>query len=114
MRPERYEIYLARIQLRHSEDLRPWVVIGNCLPDPQNPGKMLLTVAPISSQIDLMVEFQDFPIEAGHPDFPATGLRRSSYVIGNLPARVSVDRLERRLGELRGELRREFERFCGD
>jgi hypothetical protein len=54
-----------------------------------------------------------FLIDSRSPDFPTTGLRRSSYVIGD-PVRVRVERLRRRIGELTGEMLAEFREWSGD
>ena len=105
-------MYLARIPFRQSVDVRPWVVIGDPVPDPSSPERVLVTLAPVSSQCDLQ-PLEHFPIDASSPDFGATGLRRSSYVVP-YPVRVSAERLERKIGELTGAMLAEFRDWCGD
>lgn len=112
MLPRRYELYVARIRFRRSVDVRPWVVIDDPVPDPKRAGSLLVTLAPVSSQLDLKTP-EDFAIDPSSPDFPATGLRRPSYVVA-YPARVSVETLERKIGELRGNLLAEFRGWSGD
>jgi hypothetical protein len=114
MRPRPYEIFLAKVRLRRSEDLRPWVVVQDPVPDPDDPTKLLVTLAPVSSRLDLADSSRDFFVPSDDPDFGPTGLRRSSYVIGNLPVRVSVERLERKVGELRGDLLHRFQDWCDE
>jgi hypothetical protein len=112
MPPRRYELYVARIRFRRSEDLRPWVVIDDPVQDPRERGALLVTLAPVSSQLDMLLP-NHFLMDASAPDFPTTGLRRSSYVVGD-PIRVRVERLERRIGELTGTMLALFREWSGD
>ena len=106
---DRYDIYLGTIQYRNCRDTRPLVLLGRPVVDPAQPESSTVTVVPVSSQLDLYDPRTDFLIAATHQDFPATGLRRDSYVIGaNSPVRVSPPMLHRKLGALTGALRKEF------
>ncbi len=111
MRPNPFEIWLARLPLGHSTDTRPWVVVLPPQNDPEHPGKFSVTLAPVSSALDLVGD-DDFPITPEDPEFLHTGLRKESFVIGDRAVRVRGDRLLRKLGELRGELGERFERWA--
>ena len=48
------------------------------------------------------------------PDFPATGLRKTSYAVADQIRRVPVARLGKRLGSLKGALADAFEKWISD
>ncbi len=97
-----YEIILSKTRFRNSDYPRPWLVVSPALPDPQDPSKQVVLAVSISTKFDLFDERAHFEIEATDPDFKGTGLDARSYVVGDLPAWISTDSLERKLGELRG------------
>jgi hypothetical protein len=50
-------------------------------------------------------------IEANHPDFPATGLAKSCYVLGDYLGTVERRQLLKRRGKLQGDLAKAFEEW---
>jgi len=106
MTVRRYELY-ASISFRECLDPRWWVVLDGPRPDPSDPRETIAVVAPVSSAMDLLNRDEDFLLESSEPDFQATGLARTSYVIADWPIWVKVGLLTRRKGELpRGILSR--------
>ncbi|MCI0650975.1 MAG: hypothetical protein L0Z55_03745 [Planctomycetes bacterium] len=104
MGPRLFEIHLCTVPLRGNIDRRPWLVVA------AGPSKTDRFISiPISSQLDLYDEVAHFLLEQSDPDFPATGLVRTSYVIANNPVAIHANRFVRRLGHLGGELRERFE-----
>lgn len=98
---QRHDIYLIRWRLRESFDFRPCVV----LQEPNDDNTAIILV----SSSDLNREGYDFKIDREHPNFPATGLRSTSYVVGDQIYGVPTERLSTFLGRLEGELAREFD-----
>lgn len=89
------DIYLVRAKYRHCEDIRPCLILEIC-----NIGKVRLAL--ISSAFDLYKDRRDFLIEASHPDFAATGLRKTSYIarIKDTFLATSPENLGKPLGQL--------------
>ena len=102
--PAALDIWLvARHGVGKSEDARPLVVLS--LLSSGN-----LEVAPISSASDLRgASWQHFAIDASHPDFAATGLPKSSYVLGDSLGTVRRSQLIKRMGRLQGQLAKAFQ-----
>ena len=113
MPPRKYELYLARIPVGESDYARPWLVVSDPSPHPSRPDKVVVTAVPLSSALDLFRERTDFLIRETDGGFGSTGLKRDSYVIGDLPAFVDVTLLRRRLGELSGEILEDFKSWGG-
>lgn len=101
MRP--FEIYFAQVPWKGCLDERPWLIVEVL------PGGAL-GAFPISSQ-----SYGDscFPLDATHPDFPATGLARSCFVHDGSIIELRPEWLRRRKGELTGALLAEFRRYSG-
>ena len=97
----RLDIVAAKLQLGPSLDRRPWLVLTAGAQD-----RCLLL--PISSALELFDPTQHFRLDPQHPDFPATGLRKASYIIGSRPVDSSTTTLEKRLGCLQGDLAAKF------
>ncbi|MCZ7644190.1 MAG: hypothetical protein M5U26_02735 [Planctomycetota bacterium] len=74
-------------------------------------GRFLLL--PVSAAMDLYDSLQHFKLDPNHPDFPATGLKKVSYIIGNRPIEVSLAALETQIGCLQGNLALEFQDWFG-
>jgi len=104
--PALYELWLAQVKLRKSEDLRPIVIV-------QIESTQLQVMA-VSSQMDMFREGVDFKIDVQDPCFKATGLRKTSYVIAGIKPEIAHECLKRRLGKLEGSLRTDFERWAND
>ena len=104
MTPQRLEVWLARLDIGDSHDLRPCIVLGEV------PNGLLLVIA-LSANLDLYREGVDFWIEARHPNFHSTGLRRTSYVIRLGLARVEASELLKCWGRLEGEVASAFEKW---
>jgi mRNA-degrading endonuclease toxin of MazEF toxin-antitoxin module len=103
--PKRYDIYLIRWQLRKSNDFRPCIVLD--LGDGRVDCVMLI------SSSDLYRSNYDFLIRSDHPDFGATGLKKTSFAIGDQIHEIPASLLTVRLGHLEGELCRAFEKWLG-
>jgi len=97
--PQPLEVVAAT--LRHSQDRRPWLAI-----DQVTAGRWRLL--PISAALDLFDPELHFRLDPGHPDFPATGLKKASFIIANLPVDALEAGIERRIGLLQGQLASEF------
>lgn len=100
-----FDIHLVRLRVGESNDLRPCVILSE-------PDQSFARMMPISSS-DLFNPSRDFRIHQTHPDFPKTGLKKTSFVIGDRIREVSLVIIEKRLGSLEGALRREFEEWLG-
>ena len=70
-----FEIYLAQYPWRGCNDSRPWLLI-----QPSANGGF--ACFGISGQD---YEYDAFPLEMTDPEFPATGLRKTSYIHDNGP-----------------------------
>ena len=98
-----YEIVEARIALGPAGYPRPVVVLYIQVDAHR--------VLPISSKLDLYRADQHFLIRDDHPDFPATGLRVTSYIVGSTVIDVPSSDVIRKLGALTGGLADEFARW---
>jgi len=92
--------------LRDCNDERPCIVL-------EEPLASLVTIAPISAAAQLYNPLLHFQIPANHPDFPTTGLRRTSYVLGEDIRDVQASKLQERVGQLNGDLRTKFVQWIG-
>ena len=100
------DIYLVKLRYRSSEDPRPCVIL-----DP--PDSEHVTVALISSAMDLYRRGMHFLIEEDRSEFPLTGLKKTSFVAGDQIHDIHVADLGKRLGHLTGDLAIEFENWIG-
>lgn len=103
--PARLDVFLARLPLGYSNDIRPCVVLSI------DPHKDVAVVAISSS--DLYRHGFDFLIPSDAPDFAATGLKKSSFVIGDAFRTIPLQSLSRRKGRLVGKLALDFEKWLG-
>ena len=92
MRP--YEIYYARHRWRRCDDPRPWIIV-ECRQD------TLLACFPISAEC---YDGDCFLLHGAHPDFPATGLAKDSYIHDKYLIELRPEELRSRKGELTGKL----------
>jgi len=106
MKPEPLEIYTAKMRLRECQDLRPCVIIY------VGAGRSV-EVLPVSGQLQMKDDYLSFGIEKDHPDFFATGLTRTSYVVDGGMQMLQTDDLMKRLGHLEGDLARDFKKWFG-
>jgi hypothetical protein len=69
----------------------------------------------ISSAIDLYDSRIHFLIPNHHNDFAMTGLKRTSYVLGDEFKEIKITDLKKckRIGEISGELAIEFDNWLG-
>jgi len=106
-RPQVLGIFRAQLQFRKCTDLRPWIVIDVR-------GEKEAVVLPISAQMDLYEgPGHHFLLDAAHPNFLETGLRRTCYIDDRFPVVVLMDQLVEYRGRLVGELATSFERWGG-
>jgi len=105
MNPQPYEIHFAIVRLNESGDQRPCVIID---PPQDNTVAVLL----ISGQLDSFNSAEHFLISANHPDFAATGLSKSCYVLSRV-VDVPTSQLTKMKGALTGDLLKEFKRWFG-
>lgn len=101
MTPRPLDIITATLPLGHSRDRRPWVVV-------EQAGQGRWRVLPISAALDLFDPKLHFRLTADHPDFPVTGLKKTSFIIANMPVNIPEAVLEKRLGCLQSRLASEF------
>jgi len=76
--PQPLEIFAATLALGHSQDRRPWLVVEQA-----DSGRWRML--PISAAMDLLDPALHFRVDPSHPDFPATGLRKASFITANWP-----------------------------
>ncbi len=100
------DVVLAPVKVGWSADPRPCIVVRVAT-------RQLLLAVPCSSQFDLYRPGTDFLIPDHHPDFKATGLSRSSYVIGGRVFRLDAGAIMKTYGRLSGELAEGFRRWAG-
>jgi hypothetical protein len=103
-----YQVALVQLRLNNAEYPRPCVAIT------VSNSEGVFGALAISSKMDLFRSDQHFLIRDDHPDFSATGLKTNSYVIGSPVFNVRPERFIRTLGELRGDLAKEFEKWIGE
>jgi hypothetical protein len=58
-------------------------------------------------------KFNQFILPQDHPDFPATGLAETSYVIGDTIARADPAVRLRKTGVIKGDLAKAFTKWIG-
>lgn len=97
---ERFEIYKSvEFKWRDCTDQRPVVVIA-----PQwyidNLPRQDVLVAPLSSAIDMQDTRRHYVIESEHPDFGATGLKKTCYVAVDYITSVTRTQLDKCVGKL--------------
>lgn len=100
------DVYFLEIQFRKCNDPRPCIVIhlGN--------GKVA-ALALISSATGLARPGYDFEISDQHPDFAATGLDRTSYVVCDKIVDVEMSKLTEYVGRFENRLAVEFKKWLG-
>ena len=106
MTPQPLEIFAATLPLGHAQDRRPWLVVEQTDP-------VRWRMLPISAATDLFDPALHFRLDPRHPDFPATGLRKASFIIANWPVDAAEAVLQKRIGRLEGRLADEFTRWLG-
>jgi hypothetical protein len=97
-----YEIFLYRIPLGKVDYPRPCVVISSTT------DFQLLNISTKPYE-----KFNCFTIRADHPDFPASGLTETSYVIGAPIINGDRKYIVKKLGILTGALAKEFFEWIG-
>lgn len=90
---------LYPIPLRHTTYPRPAVII-----DEKNFDLLAISTKPYE-------KFNSFTIPDYHPDFPATGLKATSYVIGAPVFSGDRSLALKPIGEISGELAEEFAKW---
>ena len=88
------DVVLAKVRVGESDDYRPCIVVST------EPARFV-TLALCSSQLDLYRAGVDFLIRDYDPDFAATGLKRTSYVIDRPFVRVDAKVEEEHTGAWR-------------
>lgn len=101
MRP--YQIYYAKVIWHGCEDERPWLIVRDL-------GQGIFGCFPISGSC---YGRSCFPIDSAHPDFAATGLKKSCFIHDDVIIKLRAESLKRYKGELTGELLAEFLSFSG-
>jgi len=100
-----YQVCIVAIRVGEVEYPRPCVAITVLSADG------IAGALAISSKLDLYKPDQHFLINANHPDFPATGLSTTSYVIGSPVIDITPEEVEKVIGALTGELGCAFRRW---
>ncbi|MEK7856577.1 MAG: hypothetical protein AAB288_10845 [Acidobacteriota bacterium] len=96
-----YQIVLYPFPLGHARYNRPCVVI-----DKNTNDLMAIT----TKRYD---KFNFFVLRDDHPDFPATKLQATSYVIGATIARADPAEMLRPVGVVSGQLAKDFADWLG-
>jgi hypothetical protein len=95
------DVYVASIPYGHSTDPRRCVVIAVS-------ANQTVTVAPLSSAVQLFNPTLHFLISDMHPDFSATGLKRASYANGTEIHQIEIAKLTKFIGRFEGKLAKDF------
>ena len=98
MEPKPLEIYQIRARWGRSTDPRPCIVLDPPIGD-------TVTIALISGEMDLYDRSMHFLIQKEHPDFPATGLKKTCYIAGDMIRDTKTANLLHKRGELEGGTR---------
>ena len=101
MRP--FEIYNAQQRFNDCDDMRPWLVI-------EVRAGGVYACFPIASEHH---DESHFPIDAEHPDFPATGLKKSCHILDARIYELNKSQFQRRRGELVGAMLAAFREYAG-
>jgi len=98
-----FDIYNASQQFNDCKDDRPWLIID------VRPGEMY-GCFPIATE-----HYGDpnYPIESGHPDFPATGLSKSCHILDARIFEIHHSQFGRRRGMLTNQLLASFKEYSG-
>ena len=96
-----YEIIRYPFPLGHSHYPRPCVIIDRTTRD----------MLAISTKH--YAKFNCFVLPQDHPDFAATNLDETSYVIGDTIARAEPTATFHKIGLIKGELAKEFFKWIG-
>jgi len=105
--PQPWDIWLVRVPLKDCEDYRPCLIL-----EWRSANRLL--IAPLSSQYQLFRSAFHISISDADPSFPATGLKRASYVVGDELRELSLSRFKCRLGRLEGELLVRLKTWLGE
>lgn len=100
------DVVLAKVRVGESDDYRPCIVVAT-------EAAPFVTLALCSSQLDLYSAGVDFLIRDDDPDFAATGLNRTSYVIDRRFVRVDAKVARKTYGCLEGALAERFKEWAG-
>ena len=100
------DVVLAKVRIGESDDYRPCIVVAA-------EAAPFVTLALCSSQLDLYRPGVDFLIRGDDPDFAATGLARTSYVIDRPLVRVEAKTARKTYGRLEGALAEDFKEWAG-
>lgn len=107
MPPQLHEVYYAPIEVGFAAYARPFIIVDGPVADPNDPNRLLVLIAPISSAQDCKQQpFFDLP----DPDWRAVGLKRPSYVLGSKSRWLDAAAVGKRLGRMSGPL---LQRFLG-
>jgi len=101
MRP--FEIYNAAAEFKGCTDLRPWLIVQQRTPE-------LFACFPISGENYSGIGFQ---LQSDHPDFGATGLQKTCYILDEALFELPISAFKRRRGKLAGELLVLFKEYAG-
>jgi len=100
------DIVYAPVRLRLCTDARPCLVLY-----PPHLDRVIF--ACISGEPDLFDRNLHFRIEPTHPDFPATGLKRRSYVLCDELHEIRLADILKHLGRFDDRLAGEFKNWYG-
>lgn len=94
------------IWLNNSNDVRPCVVIDTA-------HNNYLVVMLVSGAYELRRPNLDFAIPKIASDFKYTGLTKPSYVLGDEIHEISETQILKKLGQLQGDLGKDFKKWLG-
>ena len=99
----KHDLFLVRIRLRDSFDYRPCIILHS--------SAQTSSVVLLSSALGLRRDVSDFLISSDDPDFAKTGLKKSSYALGDQIHEMNNGELKHKLGSLEGELAERFDKW---
>jgi hypothetical protein len=101
---KRFDIYDAQVIWNACPDRRPWLIVEIIAPG------AILGCFPISGQ---NYRGSGFYIPMDDPDFAATGLKKSCYILDEAIIELTSKNLIRRRGHLENDLLKRFRKFSG-
>lgn len=100
---DRFDIYNAAQKFHDCSDLRPWLIIDNRATD-------VFACFPIASESYCGIGFQ---LDKAHPDFRATGLTKTCYVLDERLFDLSLAIFGKQRGRLANNLLASFREYAG-
>jgi hypothetical protein len=98
-----FDIYNAVFDWHGCQDMRPWLIL-------ELRPHATMACFPIASQ---SYGASAFPLDMSDPDFPATGLKKSCFIIDSHLYDIPLSNFKNPRGSLKGELLHAFRQYAG-